>query len=143
MSWGFLAPALDATALEDSMIDSLLGRVNKDWGKLFKLVAVEGVTDVETETSFKDLTQTVRKKMLVGTPNAKQAADDRLYGNYHESIKKARTILMEGLTAQHMSKYVASSRSIDGAMDEDKMVEFLSEISKRIDLAVGYSMGLD
>ena len=71
MSWGFLAPALDTTNLEGSMVDSLFSRVNEDWGKLFQLVAVEGVTDVETETSLKDLAQTVRKKMLVGTPNAK------------------------------------------------------------------------
>ena len=105
MSWGFLAPALDATSLEDSMVDSLLSRVKEDLGKLFELVAVEGIMDVETETLLKDLTQTVRKKMLFGTQNAKRAADDRLYSNYLDSVKKARTILMEGLTAQHMSEY--------------------------------------
>ena len=136
-------PALDATALEDSMVDSLLSRVKEDWGKLFELVAVEGVTDVETETSLKDLTQTVRKKMLIGTPNAKRATDDRLYSNYLDSVKKACTILMEGLTAQHMSKYVASLMTDSGELDKGKMVEFFDTILKRIDLAVGYSMGLD
>ena len=37
---------------------------------------MEGVTDVETETSLKDLMQIVRKKMLVETPNATQAANN-------------------------------------------------------------------
>ena len=143
MSWGFLAPALDVTALEDSMVDSLLSRVKEDWGKLFELVAVEGVTDVETETSLKDLTQTVRKKMLVGTPNAKCAADDCLHSNYLDSVKEVHTILMEGVTAQHMSEYVVSSFTDTGELDEAEMVEFFDTISKRIDLAVGYSMGLD
>ena len=106
------------------MVNSLLSRVNEDWGKLFELVAVEGVTDVETETSPKDLTQTVKKKMLVGTPNAKQATDDWLYSNYHKSLKKARTILMEGLTAQHMSEFVVSTWSNTRIMGEEKMAEF-------------------
>ena len=143
LSWGFLTPALDATALKESMVDSLLLRVKEDWGKLFELVAVEGVTDVETENSQKDLTQAVRKKMFVGTPNAKRAAVDQLYGNYHESVKKARTILMEGLTAQHMGEYIVSSCTNTGIMDEEKMAEFFEFISKRIDLVMGYSIRLD
>ena len=75
MSWGFLNLLLDATNLEPSLISSLLGRVNKEWGQVFELVAVEGIQDLETEESVKDLSKTVKKRML-GTPNAKRHADE-------------------------------------------------------------------
>ena len=42
-----------------------------------------------------------------------------------------------------MCKYVSGSFGDTGTMDADKMAEFFEAISKRIDLAVGYSMGLD
>ena len=54
------------------MVDSLLTQVKEDWRKLVALVAVEGVTDVETENSLKDLSQTCEEEdALVGTLNAK------------------------------------------------------------------------
>ena len=64
MSWGFLSPALDATNLEPSLILSLLGRANNEWEQVFELVAVEGIQDLETEESVKDLSKTMKKRML-------------------------------------------------------------------------------
>ena len=74
MNWAYLTPMLDATEIEEPMIESLLDRTNEDWGKLFKLVTVEAVHDLDMEMSLKDLSKMVRKKML-GSPNTKRQAD--------------------------------------------------------------------
>ena len=142
LSCGFLTPLLDASNLEPSLISSLLGRVNEEWGQLFELVAVEGIQDLETEESVKDLSKTVRKRML-GTPNVKRQADDRAFLSCSDSVKKARHVLRDGLTAKHVNELIKASADANGNPDADKLQEFHDAVAIRLDLSVGYSMGLE
>ena len=142
MNWAYLTPVLDATDIEAPMIESLLERTNEDWGKLFELVAVEGVHDLEMETSLKDLSKTVRKKML-GSPNIKRQSDERTYENVAHGVKKARKILADGITAQSANTEIKLSLDDSGNPDEAKVKAFFEAVATRLDLAVGYSMGTE
>ena len=142
MNWAYLTPMLDATDIEGPMIESLLERTNEDWGKLFELVAVEGVHDLDMETSLKDLSKTVRKKML-GSPNIKRQADERSYENVAFGVKKARKILADGITASKANTDIKSSLDENGHPDEEKVKAFFEAVATRLDLAVGYTMGTE
>ena len=140
MNWAYLTPMLDATNIKEPMIESLLDRTNEDWGKLFKLVPVEGVHDLDMEMILKDLSKTVRKKMS-GSPNTKRQADARLYESVANSIKKARKVLVEGLTAKHTNQDINSSLDEARNPDEAKVKAFFAAVATCLDLAVGYTMG--
>ena len=60
------------------MIQSILGRVNEDWGKIFKLVTVDEIEALGAEDNLLKLMQPVKQKLL-STPNPRHTDQDQTF----------------------------------------------------------------
>ena len=139
---GFLSPVLDATSLSDSMIQSLLGRVNEDWGKTFELVAVEEIEDLAAEDHLLQLTRTVKRKLL-STPNARRTNAAQSFESNLEKVKRARHLLVNGPSAAALRESLNTVKALGKSPPKEALKVYCDGLDGRIDLTVGYCHGME
>ena len=139
---GFVSPVLDASTLSETMIHSLLGRVNEDWGRTFELVAVEQIEDLDAEGNLLKLTKTVKRKLL-STPNPKRTSQAEGFENNLEKVKKARKILVDGPSAVALRKSLDTVRQLGHSPPKEALRNYYDGLDGRIDLTVAYCHGME
>ena len=139
---GFLSPMLNATALSDPMISSLLGRVNEDWGKTFELVAVEEIEDLDAEDTLLQLTRTVKRKLL-STPNARRTDAKETFESNLDKVKRARHLLIDGPSAASLRESLNTVKQLGKSPPKEALKDYCDGLDGRIDLTVAYCHGME
>ena len=124
------------------MIHSLLGRVNKDWGRTFELVAVEQIEDLHAEGNLLELTKTVKRKLL-STPNQKRTDQTENFENNLEKVKKTRKILLEGPSAAALRQSLDTVWELGQSPPKEALRSYYDGLDGRIDLTVAYCHGME
>ena len=134
---GFLSPVLDATSLSDPMIQSLLGRVNEDWGKTFELVAVEEIEDLDAEDNLLELTRTVKRKLL-STPNTRRTDAMQTFETNLDKVKCAWHLLINGPSAASLRESLNTVKALGKSPPKEALKDYCDGLDNRIDLIVAY-----
>ena len=136
-----MAPVLDATNLSETLIHSLLGRVDKDWGKTFELVVVEQIEDLNAEGNLLELTKF--KQKLLSTPNPKRNNQTKNFEYSLDKVKKACKILMKGPSAVLLRKKLDTVRELGKSPPKEALRSYYDGLDGHIDLTVTYCHSME